>query len=417
MCRRKKNLSAQTSTARLPWAVWWATRAGIGIAIGSLIMPVTAPPVSASSGRAINRTPHATTSTQSSLYGVSCATLTACTAVGSYQKNFGAPFSMAERWTGTRWSLLPNPNPTGTSESSFNDVSCIAATMCTAVGFIGLGRTLAEQWNGTSWTIQPTPTPAGVTESILQGVSCTSATACVAVGVSYANGSTPPLAERWNGTRWILQSVPSPAGATFSELQRVSCMSAKACIAAGDFGDSAGNYFTLAERWDGAKWTIQRTPNPGGAALSFLFGISCTSTTSCAATGHSTNSAGSDATLAERWNGTSWAIEPTPNHTGTRLNDLFGISCTSATACFAVGDFGDTGNYFTLAERWNGTRWAIQPTPMPGLVSSLFGVSCTSASSCTGVQSYSRDLSTFLTLAERWNGTSWSVEPTPNPTG
>jgi hypothetical protein len=389
----------------------------MGIVLGSLIVPLTAPPVSARSGRVIRRTPNAPASTQSDLVGVSCATPTACTAVGSHQKNFGTPFSMAEHWNGTKWSLLPNPSPAGTSESSLDDVSCITASMCTAVGFIGLGRTLAEQWNGTRWTIQPTPTPAGFFESILQGVSCTSATACIAVGVSFANVSTPPLAERWNGTRWILQSVPSPPGATFSELQQVSCTSAKACIAVGDYGDSAGTYFTLAERWDGTRWTILPTANRATAAWSFLFGISCTSMTSCVATGHSTDSAGNLATLAEHWNGTRWAIEPTPDRTGVGMNSLYGVSCSSATACIAVGFFGDTGNYSTLAERWNGTRWAIQPTPAPGVESDLVDVSCTSASACTAVHAHSTDGSTFFTLAERFNGTSWSIEPTPNPTG
>jgi hypothetical protein len=383
--------------------------------LGASIMSVAAPPASAS--RMVHHTLSAKASTQSGLTSVSCATPKACTAVGTYQKNLGSPFSFAERWDGSTWSLLPDPNPPGTVESSFDDVSCIAAAMCTAVGFIGVGETLAEQWNGTRWTIQPTPTPAGVNESILQGVSCTSARACIAVGVSYANGATPPVAERWNGTRWILQSVPSPVGATFSELTQVSCTSANACIAVGDYGNKAGKYLTLAERWDGTIWTILPTANRRGAGWSFLFGISCTSATSCVASGHSENTAGNDATLAERWNGTSWAIEPTPSHVGTRLNILLGISCTSPTACISVGYYGDTGNYFTLAERWDGTRWTSQPTPKPGLVSALAGVSCTSAASCTAVDSYSKNLSSFFTLAERFNGTRWTVEPTPNPTG
>ncbi len=49
------------------------------------------------------------------------------------------------------------------------------------------------------WSIQTTPNPAGGSNSILNGVSCTSASACTAVG-NYSNGTaTVTLAERWNG--------------------------------------------------------------------------------------------------------------------------------------------------------------------------------------------------------------------------
>jgi hypothetical protein len=54
-------------------------------------------------------------------------------------------------------------------------------------------------------------------ESRLLGVSCTSSTACIAVGY-YKNSSevVVPLAERWNGTEWKVQSTPNPAGAAES---------------------------------------------------------------------------------------------------------------------------------------------------------------------------------------------------------
>ena len=110
--------------------------------------------------------------------------------------------------------------------------------------------------------------------------------------------------------------------------------------------------------------------------------------------------------VAERWNGTRWTIQPTPNPRpgGAFLN---GVSCTSASACTAVGSLPPG----TLAERWNGTRWAIQPTPNPAQGGGgLSGVSCTSASACTAVGG-----SNAGALAERWNGTSWLSRPPPTP--
>src|SRR5215469_5735663 len=116
--------------------------------------------------------------------------------------------------TGPSWSIQQTPNPKGTRFSQLNGVSCSSATACTAVGFAEFGnpsKTLAERWNGSTWAIQSTPNPAGSPSNDLWAVSCSSASACTAVG-GYENSSFAlvPLAERWNGSTWMAQSIPSP---------------------------------------------------------------------------------------------------------------------------------------------------------------------------------------------------------------
>ncbi len=60
-------------------------------------------------------------------------------------------------------------------------------------------------------------------------------------------------------------------------------------------------------------------------------------------------------------------IEPTPNATGPENSSLSGVSCTSASACVAVGSSTDgAGRSRTLVEAWNGTTWAVEPSPNPG---------------------------------------------------
>ena len=58
--------------------------------------------------------------------------------------------------------------------------------------------------------------------------------------------------------------------------------------------------------------------------------------TACTAVGVSGNSSGVTSTLIESWNGTRWSVVPSPSP-GTGGNDLYGVSCVSATACTAVG--------------------------------------------------------------------------------
>jgi hypothetical protein len=125
------------------------------------------------------------------------------------------------------------------------------------------------------------------------------------------------LAERWNGTSWANQTTPNPSGALVSAFNGMSCTSASACTAAGYYTNSAGTYLTLAEHWNGTAWAIQKTPNPSGAQQSVLYGVSCTSASACTAAGSDSTSSG---TLAERWNGTAWTIQKTPNPSGAQGN-------------------------------------------------------------------------------------------------
>src|SRR6185437_3916022 len=173
-----------------------------------------------------------------------------------------------------------------------------------------------------------------------------------------------------------------------------------ACTAVGSYITRVGGLSTLAERWNGTSWSIQPTPDQPGGDGSSLLGVSCTSAGACTAVGYYYNpGSNTTSTLAEAWNGTSWAIQPTPRHATTVFQDLDAVSCTSPTACIAVGSVG----YDTLAELWNGTSWALQPTPGPAtLVPRLAaGVSCTSASTCTAVWSTRN-----RTTAANWFGTS-----------
>jgi hypothetical protein len=357
----------------------------------------------------IQSTPNPAAAVQSYLQGVSCSSASACTAVGYYDNSSLDAFALAERWNGTSWSIQAIATPAHSTGTYLYGVSCTAASACTAVGYYSSDtsslNTLAERWNGKSWTVQATPKSKAIGQ--LYGVSCTSAKACTAVGQYFqtSSGNYLTLAERWNGTSWTAQATPNPAGSAGPRLQGVSCASASACTAAGWY-QKGSDFVTLAEGWNGKTWAIHTTPNPASPG-SYLNGVSCTSASACTTAGYYASSEDGDAeaTLAERWNGTSWAIQATPNPVradGGGL-DLTGVSCTSASGCTTAGWYeSPSGVELTLAEAWNGTSWAIQTTPSPkgSPGSYLNGVSCTSAAACTAVGYYTTS-SGSETLAER----------------
>jgi hypothetical protein len=159
---------------------------------------------------------------ETDVYGISCATPLRCMIVGFYVRTHtrGQPHFMtfAAKWNGQRWSLALPPNPSKSSDSELIGVSCPVERFCIAVGSAALPssrHTLIERWNGSRWNIVPSPNPtrpkvwAGAR---LNSVSCPDRSYCVATGNSGGAGPTvqkeawqvsATLAERWtSGVRW-----------------------------------------------------------------------------------------------------------------------------------------------------------------------------------------------------------------------
>lgn len=395
----------------------------------------------------------------------SCTSPAACTSVGGYEDKFGTELTLAERWNGTRWAVQRTPNPGGALWSSLFGVSCASSRACMATGYYlsGTGNLLgfAERWNGTRWSVQLVPNPATSQSSGLFAISCPLASSCVAAGLyTTRDRGLTPLAELWNGVRWRVLPAPVPAASQGGEFLAISCRQARACTAAGDYGTSAGADVTLAERWNGTRWTIRQTPNPKNSFGSSLRAISCSSAHACTATGvYAIDAEGDAEPLAEAWNGTTWRVQVTPYlpqplgaHGGG--GDFSAVSCTTPHACVAVGIYLKLGKqikYVPLTEWWNGARWRLQAGSYPVVRSvgtiqgtvqptrtlaeiwrggrwriqasanrsgatlddDLSAVSCTSAETCTAVGTYTGVAGNIPTQAERWNGSNWTIQPTP----
>jgi len=351
--------------------------------------------------------------------GVSCATASSCSAVGTAL----GTTSLAEGWDGKQWTIEPTPPPNGSTSSNLASVSCTASTVCLAVGsYYGSGERLplAESWDGSNWTIRPPPAPPGASNSELTYVQCASSSACMAVG-SYYSGATneyEPLVESWDGSSWTIETAPLPAEAEGGELYGVSCPGESACTAVGSYYSATTGQTPLAEAWNGTSWATQSVAVPIGSTGSALKAVWCESAKSCKAVGVSATGTGENVTLAESWDGTNWTIETTPNPIGQRYDGLANLSCAPVgEPCTAVG-FSEGA---TLTEHWDGMNWTIQSTPSPpnSSQSSFADVSCRAASACTAVGRY-LDLSEgptggYVTLAERWDGMNWTIQPTANP--
>src|SRR4051794_25684695 len=157
------------------------------------------------------------------------------------------------------------------------------------------------------------------------------------------------------GASWIQQSNPTGSQIRTTVFNGVSCTSATFCEAVGPFTDTNDSAeHTLAEIWDGKRWMVQTTPHVPDATAGRFNGVACVSPTACVDVGSATDAGGTRFTLAEIWDGESWAFSATPNPTGATNSELHAVSCASASLCFAVGESTVGGTMQTLAEVWDG---------------------------------------------------------------
>jgi len=364
------------------------------------------------------------------LRAVDCAATTDCMAVGvsfvpiDYRDGAPAANSIAEHWDGKAWTIVARPTMVPTTRNYFfkgqlselSGVSCPAVNQCAAVG----NSAMAKRWDGAKWSLAPLA--ASTSFSSLSSVACPAATRCFAVGsaVPLLAGSSKPLIERWDGSTWsVMPSAGIPGTDVDAFLTSISCLTPTDCTAVGAYvTGSSSRQLALIEHWNGAKWARVASPSPSNSKSdAYLAGVACTSATDCKAVGvYSTSDAQHgyvDHPLAEHWNGTKWSIVALP---GSGQTFVGGISCASATSCFAVGAL---PNASPLLDRWDGARWTAMANPKPaaGTAYTLEAVSCPSTTDCTAVGvRYTSGTAAVATLIEHWDGTSWSITPSPTPT-
>jgi hypothetical protein len=228
------------------------------------------------------------------------------------------------------------------------------------------------------------------------------------------NGSgTTKGADRTFVPGWSIQSTPSPKGA-YAAHEGVSCLSPTDCYAVGYGAGQA-----IAQHWNGTEWSEQKVTPPTGSLESVLLGVSCSSSSACTAVGRYKNASSKWVVWAVRLKGTEWeqnsAVDPAT--TGAELED---VSCSSDTECIAVGDTWSTGPpevTKTLIERWSSSKWSVQTSKNPSETNNhLTSVSCVPTTSCVAAGFYS-DKGTMTPLSETWSGGSWSQPAVVKPSG
>jgi len=263
--------------------------------------------------------------------------------------------AVTEHWDGSVWSIVPAPNgstnASGKTSSQLVSVAAISSNNEWAVGWTSTSvntssfqGTLIEHWNGSQWTVVPSPNPKGSSQNALTGVAVINANDIWAVGYTLtANNQT--LTMHWNGSKWSI--VPSPNGAYGNWLHGVTALASNNVWAVGT-SNNGGNALIL--HWNGSSWSAVPSPNEQCGYYSCqyksLASISAVSATDIWAVGTSTYTyytGEGDAnntyyTLFEHWDGNAWSIIPGAATNGaSALGILYGIAAVSSGDVWAVG--------------------------------------------------------------------------------
>jgi hypothetical protein len=314
--------------------------------------------------------------TQVQLLGLGCSSLTTCTTVGGdFNGTWGAH---AESGAGSGWAfqtgVTRNPGP---KNGVLNGSSCPSTTWCMTVGSYGTSggvpAMMAQAQNGSTWTLYNLGIPSGASRAELNAVSCTSSSFCMAVGYKMVSGDDKPFAMVFNGSTWVDSNAITAANAT---LKGVSCPTSTYCVAVGSTGGSA-----LAEVWSGGSWsTTSEVVLPTGGSSYQLKSISCVSLTWCLTVGTYVTSSGNRA-IASRWDGSIWHSVANLTWAVGTSPVAYGVSCITATQCFAVG----TSSGQPFADEYNGVNpWTSMPLSVPSGATGgeLRGISCVSSIHC-----------------------------------
>lgn len=327
---------------------------------------------------------------------------------------FTTDTSSSGGWTVQRAPVL------GTSDNSLGAVAVATRRDVWAVGnFLPDTRSsnqdatlaTAAHFDGSRWVHTPVP-DAGPNFNTLFGVAATPGKAW-AVGVAVNRSYFPhSLIEAWTGGAWHIARSPrlhSLRDILFS----AAAVSPGDVWAVGERQDHAGTFRTLVEHWNGHRWSVVRSPNPG-ATGNCLFGVAAAGPRDAWAVGQRSGR-NADTPLVEHWNGRRWTVVTVPSAslTGALLQGV----AVSGSQVWAVGQSDDAADQARpLVEHLTHGRWTADLlTPLGSGFSNVTGVAVVNRTVWLVGSALDEASGNQLTLVARNTGSGWVPVAAPNP--
>jgi len=217
--------------------------------------------------------------------------------------------------------------------------------------------------------------------------------------------STPP-ARAAASAAWRQVSIPASGAGTTSLTGVAGTSPSDVWVVGSRTVAATGQVRAVSEHFDGARWTVVTPPQPG-TGQDMLVGVSVSSPTQVWAVGNWL-SGDTGGQLLLHSTGGQWTATRPPDAVG----DLHAVRALSGSDVWAVGDvLNSHGVLQPYAEHWDGVRWTrvSMPDPNPYVGAILTAISGTSRD-LWAVGSGDRG-----TLTMHFDGTRWSLVAAPGP--
>ncbi len=322
---------------------------------------------------------------------------------------------------GDCWQIVTSPN-VGSGSNSLSGVTVVSSNEVWAVGGYtnasNLGQTLVQKYNGTSWSVVTNPNVGSeannlaAVDAYVSGGNNSQTVGSYyvwAVGSYYSSSVARTLVEGWDGTSWTALTSQN-SGSSSNQLRAVSASSATDVWSVGDYVDSGGPSRTLVEHSTdkGSTWSIVSSPN-NSSNNTYLTGVSALSASDVWAVGYA-NVSGNIAPYTIHWNGSAWSVRNIPEY-NIRLEATSFLDYQHG----FIGGWNPTDNSAYL-NNWDdfNHQWNNPYTSSNKRVYSV-DYPATDSAWAAGIKT-----SPAGTLALHWDGTSWhdlhSLDTGNNPT-
>jgi hypothetical protein len=308
-------------------------------------------------------------------------------------RNYFKDKTWVQHFDGTTWTNVPSFTDPRQDEELW-DVSEISPNNVWVAGEkVDMGggtvHDVIQHWDGSTWTSTP---------SRGNGIS-----GIEAIGNDDVWAVGNLKIHHWDGTSWHNSPFEAPPSSRFSSFDDVFALASNDVWAVGTYQDTNFHYLTLAEHWDGKRWSYVKTAAPAGGD-SELAAVSGSGPDDVWVVGGRIYNS---QTLAEHWDGTSWHRVHLPSNDGNN-SLLLGIATVSPNDAWAVGWTQTETSEDALIEHWDGSSWSIASAPTAPGSAILQDVVGFSSHDLRGV-GYYYGAKHPRALHEHYDGSSWSV--------